>query len=291
MEDPDMDSSEKARLEAAAKEIRKKTIDTIGYLGVGHIGGALSIVELLAVLYYREMRVDPKAPRMAGRDRLVVSKGHAGPAVYSALALKGFFPLEELHTLNKGGTNLPSHCDRNRTPGIDMTTGSLGQGISAACGIALANRLDGRDSFTFAVVGDGESDEGQVWEAAMFAAHNGLERLVAFTDSNKMQIDGTTAEILGIDRDPGADFVAKWAAFGWIAQRVDGHDVAAISAAIEAAKERAAEAARSGKRGKPTMIVLDTVKGKGAAFCEGQVGSHNMNLDYETAKKAIAELG
>lgn len=286
-----MDLNEKARLEAAAKEIRKKTIDTIGYLGVGHIGGALSIVELLAVLYYREMRVDPKAPRMAGRDRLVVSKGHAGPAVYSALALKGFFPVEELHTLNVGGTNLPSHCDRNRTPGIDMTTGSLGQGISAACGIALANRLDGRDSFTFAVVGDGESDEGQVWEAAMFAAHNGLGRLVAFTDSNKMQIDGTTAEVLGIDRDPGADFVAKWSAFGWAAQRVDGHDVAAIAAAIDAAKDRAAEAERSGKRGKPAMIVLDTVKGKGAAFCEGQVGSHNMNFDYETAKKAIAELG
>lgn len=286
-----MDQKEIGRLEAAAKEIRKKTIDTIGFLGVGHIGGALSIVEALAVLYYKEMNVDPKNPRMPGRDRLVLSKGHAGPALYSALALKGFFPLEELHTLNKGGTNLPSHCDRNKTPGIDMTTGSLGQGISAACGIALANKIDKRESFTFAIVGDGESDEGQVWEAAMFAGHNRLDRLVAFTDNNRMQIDGTTAEVLAIDGAEGADLVSKWRAFGWNAERVDGHDVAAIDAAIAAAKDRAAKAAAGGKPGKPTMIVLDTVKGKGAAFCEGQVGSHNMNFDYETAKKAIAELG
>lgn len=288
-----MTQSEVSRLESAAKEIRKKTIDTIGYLGVGHIGGALSIVELLAVLYYKEMRIDPASPRMEDRDRLVLSKGHAGPALYSALALKGFFPIEWLHTLNKGGTRLPSHCDRNRTPGIDMTTGSLGQGISAACGIALANRIDKRNVYTYAIIGDGESDEGEVWEAAMFAGHYGLSRLIAFTDNNKMQIDGTTAEVMSVDGKAGADgsrdprrLDAKWTAFGWAAERVAGHDVGAICDAIEAAKARAEKGDE-----RPTMIVLDTVKGKGAAFCEGQVGSHNMNFDYETAQKAIAALG
>ncbi len=287
-----MTKEETAGLETAAKEIRKRTIDAIGFLGVGHIGGALSIADLLAVLYFRAMRVDPAEPRMASRDRLVLSKGHAGPALYGTLALKGFFPEEWLHTLNKGGTNLPSHCDRNKTPGIDMTTGSLGQGISAACGIAYANRMDARDVFTFAIIGDGESDEGMVWEAAMFASHYKLDRLVAFTDNNRMQIDGTTAEIMGLD-SPGSDFVAKWAAFGWAAERVPGHDVEAIAAAIDRAKARAAASVANGSvgGGKPTMLILDTVKGKGAAFCEGQVGSHNMNFDYETAKKAIAELG
>ena len=215
---------------------------------------------------------------MEDRDRLVLSKGHAGPALYSALALKGFFPLEWLHTLNKGGTRLPSHCDRNRTPGIDMTTGSLGQGISAACGIALANRIDKRDVYTYAIIGDGESDEGEVWEAAMFAGHYGLSHLIAFTDNNKMQIDGTTAEVMSVDGKAGADgsrdprrLDAKWTAFGWAAERVAGHDVGAICDAIEAAKARAEKGDE-----RPTMIVLDTVKGKGAAFCEGQVGSHNM---------------
>lgn len=289
-----MDAKERSRLEAAAREIRKKTIDTIGYLGVGHIGGALSVVEVLAVLYWKEMRVNPAEPRMPGRDRLVLSKGHAGPALYSALALKGFFPEEWLHTLNKGGTLLPSHCDRTKTPGIDMTTGSLGQGISAACGMAYANRLDGRDVFTFAIVGDGESDEGLVWEAAMFAGHYRLDRLIAFTDANRMQIDGLTSEVMTLDGSRGDDLVAKWKAFGWNAERVPGHDVEAIDAAIERAKAHAAApgaASASGAAGKPTMIVLDTIKGKGASFCEGQVGNHNMNFDYETAKKAIAELG
>jgi transketolase len=285
-----MDAVEKKRLEDAAREIRKKTIDAIGYLGVGHIGGALSIVEVLAVLYFKEMNVDPVHPRMPDRDRLVLSKGHAGPALYSTLAQKGFFPESWLHTLNKGGTHLPSHCDRNKTPGIDMTTGSLGQGLSAASGIALANRLDGRKSFTFVIIGDGESDEGQIWEAAMFAAHQGLERLIAFIDCNKLQIDGKTADIMNIE-----PLEAKWSAFGWNVERIDGHNVKAIDDAIRAAKERVENTNASGGytgrlAGKPTMIILNTIKGKGAAFCEGQVGNHNMSFDYETAKKAITEL-
>ncbi|HOX33552.1 MAG TPA: transketolase [Spirochaetales bacterium] len=275
-----MRADDRSRLEEAAREIRALTLDAIGFLGVGHVGGALSVVELLAVLYHQVMRVDPADPRWEGRDRLVLSKGHAGPALYAALATRGFFPREWLHTLNKGGTRLPSHCDRNRTPGVDMTTGSLGQGLSAAVGIALANRLDGRSNMVYAVLGDGESDEGQVWEAAMAASQFRLSRLVAFTDCNKLQIDGPTAEVMDL-----GDLGAKWAAFGWYAQRVDGHDVAAIAEAVGRA---AAEGASSGR---PSMIVLDTVKGKGASFCEGQASSHNMNLDYETAKKAIAELG
>ena len=266
---------ERESLEAKARDIRILTIDAIGFLGVGHIGGALSVVELLTVLYYRHLRHDPARPRWPGRDRLVLSKGHAGPALYSTLASRGFFPEDWLHTLNKGGTMLPSHCDRNKTPGIDMTTGSLGQGLSAACGIALANRIDGIDCDVYAILGDGESDEGQVWEAAMLASKYRLTRLIAFTDSNKLQIDGPTKEIMDLGR-----LEDKWAAFGWRASRADGHDVAAIDEAIREAKDR----------GGPAMIILDTIKGKGASFCEGAVTNHNMAFDYETAKAAIAQL-
>ena len=266
---------ERESLEAKARDIRILTIDAIGFLGVGHIGGALSVVELLTVLYYRHLRHDPARPRWPGRDRLVLSKGHAGPALYSTLASRGFFPEDWLHTLNKGGTLLPSHCDRNKTPGIDMTTGSLGQGLSAACGIALANRIDGIDCDVYAILGDGESDEGQVWEAAMLASKYRLTRLIAFTDNNKLQIDGPTKEIMDLGR-----LEDKWAAFGWRANRADGHDVAAIDEAIREAKDR----------GGPAMIILDTIKGKGASFCEGAVTNHNMAFDYETAKAAIAQL-
>jgi transketolase len=270
-----LSQQERTELEARAMDIRILTIDAIGYLGVGHIGGALSVVEVLTVLYYRHLRHDPARPRWPERDRLVLSKGHAGPALYSTLALRGFFPTEWLHTLNQGGTRLPSHCDRNRTPGIDMTTGSLGQGLSAACGIALANRLDGIDCHVYAIIGDGESDEGQVWEAAMFAPKHRLTRLIAFTDKNKLQLDGPTDEVMDLGR-----LEDKWTAFGWNTARVDGHDVAAVDRAI----------CEATTRGGPAMIILDTIKGKGAAFCEGAVNNHNLAFDYETAKAAIAHL-
>ena len=260
-----------------AKEIRKHTLFAIGNLGVGHIGGALSIVELLALLYGKTMRIDPQNPTWEDRDLLVLSKGHAGPALYATLALKGFFPIEELQTLNHGGTNLPSHCDRTRTVGIDMTTGSLGQGLSAACGLAYGGKLDGKKVFVYAIIGDGESQEGQNWEAALFAAHNKLDNLIAFTDYNKMQIDGTTDEIMSL-----GDIEAKWKAFGWHTQRCDGHDLDAMDKAIERAQAQT---------GQPSMIILDTVKGKGAFFCEGDVGNHNMAFTLETATRAIAELG
>lgn len=271
-----MDAKDLDTLSAKAREIRKLTIDAIGFLGVGHIGGALSIVEALVLLYYRHMDVSPGDPRRETRDRLVLSKGHAGPALYSILADRGFFPLDWLHTLNRGGTRLPSHCDRIRTPGIDMSTGSLGQGLSAAIGIALANRLDGRTNKVYAILGDGECNEGQVWEAAMAAAHFRLHHLIAFVDFNKMQIDGLVADIMGVE-----DMGAKWSAFGWAVQRVDGHDLAALNAAIALAKL---------EQDRPSMIVMDTIKGKGAFFAENRVENHNMKYDYATALEANRRL-
>ena len=271
-----MEIQEIQQLEAKAKEIRKMTIDAIGYLGVGHIGGALSVIEVLTLLYYKQMDVSPDDPKKKNRDKLVLSKGHAGPALYSVLADKGFFPVEWLHTLNKGGTNLPSHCDMNRTPGIDMTTGSLGQGISAAIGIALANRLDNINKKVYLIIGDGESNEGQIWEGAMAAAHYKLNNLIAFTDYNKMQIDGYVHETMNVE-----DLNAKWNAFGWFVQRVNGHDFLDMNMAIERAKKELF---------RPSMIILDTIKGKGAFFAERRLDNHNMNVDYETAKEACRRL-
>ncbi len=267
-------------LKAQAREVRKYTIDTIANLGVGHIGGSLSVVEILTLLYYREMRVKAEDPLWRERDKLVLSKGHAGPALYSVLALKGFFPMEWLSTLNRGGTKLPSHCDRNLTPGIDMTTGSLGQGLSAACGLAIANKLDGIDNWTYVIIGDGETNEGQNWEAAMLAPHQKLSRIIAFTDYNKLQLDGTTDQILSL-----GDIEGKWRTFGWHVDRCDGHHFPSMSCAIARAKAQALR-----EDGKPSMIILDTIKGKGAAFAEGKLTNHNMNIDRQTADIAIAAL-
>ena len=271
-----MDKERLAFLKSKALEIRKLTIEEIGTLGTGHIGGAMSIVELLALLYFHRMHIDPQQPRMADRDQLVVSKGHAGPAVYATLALKGYFPKDWLSTLNTGGTKLPSHCDRNLTPGIDMTTGSLGQGFSAALGIALGLRMDKVSATVYTIIGDGESDEGQVWEAALFAGSQGLSNLIAFTDYNKQQLDGYTKDIINLD-----DLDAKWNAFGWYTQRVDGHDIAALDEAIE-------KAVGQGK--KPAMIIMDTIKGRGCSFAEGIQNNHSMAFNLEKAKEAIAAL-
>ncbi len=271
-----MEAEQRTFLEQKAKDIRVLTIDEVGYLGVGHIGGAMSVVDILTVLYYDKMNVDPANPRMETRDKLVVSKGHSGPALYAVLADKGFFPKEWLHTLNQGGTRLPSHCDMNQTPGIDFTTGSLGQGTSAAMGIALADKMKGIDAHTYLIIGDGESQEGQVWEAAMFGAHYKLGNMIAFTDYNKMQIDGETADVMGID-----DITTKWNGFGWHVQRIDGHNVAAIAKAIDNAQK---------VTDRPSMIVCDTIKAKGFAPAEGLVSSHSMAFTYETAKEAIAVL-
>jgi transketolase len=275
-----LNSAEISELEALSREIRKKTLYAIGKFGIGHIGGALSIADILALLYGKEMHYDPKNPQMEDRDILVLSKGHAGPALYATLALKGFFPLDWMNTLNQGGTRLPSHCDRNRTPGIDMTTGSLGQGLSAACGIALARKIDRSKVTVFAIIGDGESQEGQNWEAAMFAAQYKLTNLIAFTDYNKLQIDGSTDEIMSL-----SDIEGKWNSFGWHTQRCNGHDVTAMHEVICKAREQTSGGS------KPSMIILDTVKGKGAAFCEGKIESHNMPVTMEMVAEAIAALG
>lgn len=260
-------------LKEKAKEIRKLTIQAIGELGVGHIGGALSLCEVLSVLYFDAMNVDADNSKMENRDRFVLSKGHGGPAVYATLALKGFIPMEELHTLNRPNTHLPSHCDMKLTNGIDMSTGSLGQGFSAATGMALAAKMDQRDLYVYAIVGDGESQEGQIWEAAMLAGSRRLDNFIAFTDYNKMQLDGYIEDVNGL-----YPLDKKWEAFGWHVQTVDGHDVQAIAHAIDNAKK---------VKGKPSMIILDTIKGKGGYFCENMVASHNMNIDETTWKKAV----
>lgn len=260
-----------------AVEIRKETIKCIGNLGVGHIGGALSIADVLAVLYSGEMNIDPKNPKKDDRDMLVVSKGHAGPAVYATLALKGYFPMEMLATLNQPGTNLPSHCDMNRTPGIDMTTGSLGQGASSAMGIACGNRLKGYDNYTYLILGDGEIEEGQVWEAAIFAHAKKLSKVIAFVDYNKCQIDDYVENLCAMD-----DICEKFRSFGWYAQNVEnGNDVEQISSAIANAKAQ---------NERPSVIVLNTVKGKGYSKIEGSLGSHNMPVTAEMVEEALAEL-
>ncbi len=263
--------------EEQAKEIRRRTIRAIGHLGVGHIGGCLSIADLLAVLYYDTMRIDPTNSKMEGRDRLVISKGHSGPALYAVLSMKGFIPEEELLTLNKLNTNLPSHCDMNRTNGVDMTTGSLGQGFSCAMGVALGSRLRADNARIYTIVGDGECQEGQIWEAAMLAGHQKLDNVFAFTDLNGCQIDGRVDNINTL-----GDVDARWASFGWHTQHVNGHDVEAIHTAIEIAQ---------GVTGKPHMIILDTVKGKGISAVEAMgVTSHNATFSAEQVQTALAEL-
>jgi transketolase len=259
-----------------ATKIRIETIREIASLGRGHIGGTMSLAEVLAVLYGGVMKIDPANPGWEERDWLVVSKGHAGPAVYAALALKGYFPLEELDTLNRPGTNLPSHCDRNKTIGIDMTTGSLGSGASSAMGIALGNRIDGRDNYTYLILGDGECQEGQVWEAAMFAAQQRLSHLIAFIDNNRQQSDGYTRDICGM-----GDFTQKFTDFGWFAQSVDGHDAAQIYEAIIKAKQQ---------NERPALIVLNTVKGKGCGFAEGKENNHSMPVSKEMMVETVKGL-
>ncbi len=271
-----METIDRNFLTEKARQIRKMTIDSIGYLGVGHIGGAMSVVEVLTVLNYKYISHDADDPTNPDRDRLVLSKGHAGPTLYSILADQEFFPADWLHTLNVGGTHLPSHCDRNLTPGIDMTTGSLGQGLSAAVGIALGNRLDQIDRYVYCLIGDGETNEGQNWEAAMAAARFNLNKLIAFTDYNKLQLDGFMDEIMPID-----DLDAKWASFGWNVLRADGHDVQAIDLCIAQAQQETT---------RPSMIILDTIKGKGVDFAENRSDNHNMKIDYQTALDVINRI-
>lgn len=271
-----MQKAEKMKeLRVFAQEIRVEALKTIGSLGFGHVGGSMSVVEALAVLYGSVMKIDPKNPRWEDRDWCVMSKGHAGPAMYATLGLKGFYPIEQAYTLNQPHTNFPSHTDRTKTPGVDLTTGSLGQGMSTATGAALANKVDGRDNHVFVFVGDGECDEGQVWEAAQFAAHYKLDHLICFVDSNKRQLDGAVDDIMSHGKGIGA----KFDAFGWnVIDVADGNDVEQIYDAVEAAYK---------VTGKPTCIVLNTIKGKGCTFAEPS-GAHSSQPSKEQWDEAIA---
>jgi len=272
-----MQSEEKDFLNDKCRQIRYLTIDEIAEFGVGHAGGSMSIIEVLVVLYYKHMNIDPKNPKMEGRDRFVLSKGHAGPALYAVLADKGYFSKYLLYTLNKPETSLPSHADMNRTVGVDMTTGSLGQGLSCAVGVAIGSRLSKDNARIYAIIGDGESDEGSIWEAAMYAGNMKLANLTAFTDYNKMQLDGEISEINGLE--PLGD---KWRAFGWNVISVDGHNVCQIDDAIIQAKSC---------KDKPTMIILNTLKGKGVSFLEKNwKNNHNVTIDAEQRNQALNEL-
>lgn len=267
-------------LKKIARDVRCDVISSIAHLGIGHIGGCLSVVELMTVLYFEAMRIDPREPNMAGRDRFVCSKGHAGPAVYAALANRGYFEKDVLLTLNQGGTKLPSHCNMRLTPGIDMTTGSLGQGFSCAVGVALGAKLAKDGARVFALVGDGECQEGQIWEAAMFAGAKKLDNLIGFVDYNKLQIDGPVAEVNTV-----APLAEKWAAFGWHVIEVErGNDVYAVSAAVKQAKDNLGT-------GKPTMVILHTVKGSGMKWAEDLgAANHNTAVPKEEAEAAICAL-
>lgn len=260
-----------------AGEMRYVMTDMICRAGSGHLGGALSLTEIVMTLYWRVLNIDPKNPKWEDRDRVVLSKGHGGPVLYTALAYRGYFPKSMLSTLNADGTNLPSHVDRIRTPGIDMTAGSLGQGLSCACGMALAAKLDGKSHNVFCIIGDGESDEGQIWEAAMFAGHRKLDNLIAIQDYNKLQIDGFTDDVLTLE--PLAD---KWRAFNWEVFEMDGHDWDDIYSTIKKAKD---------VKGKPVMIIAHTIKAKDCSAVENKPESHNIKVDNEeTHRKYLDAL-
>lgn len=263
-------------IKSFAAQIRIEALTAICSVGQGHVGGVMSIADTIAVLYGGVMKYDPKNPKWEDRDYLVCSKGHAGPAIYAALALKGFFPVEELLTLNKPGTHLPSHCDRNLTPGIDMSTGSLGQGTSQAVGIAIGHKLQKKQSYTYLIIGDGEAQEGQVWEAALSAAQQKLDHLIAFVDYNKKQLDGFTKDI----NDMGS-FKAKFEAFGWYAAEVDGNSVQEILSAVEECKA---------VKDKPKVIVLNTIKGKGWSLAEKELMNHSMGVSSEQLHEAVNEI-
>ncbi len=259
-----------------AYKARKHALTGIYNAQSGHPGGSLSIADILAVLYFEVMNVDPKNPKMPDRDRFVLSKGHCAPALYGILAERGFFPAEDVATLRRTDSYMQGHPDMKGIPGIDMSTGSLGQGISAANGMALAGKLAGKDYRVYTVLGDGELEEGQVWEAAMFAAHYKLDNLTAFIDNNGLQIDGNIADVMNsnpIDK--------KFEAFNWNVITIDAHDYDAILDAVNRAKAA---------KGRPTVIIAKSVKGKGVSFMENQAAWHGAAPKKEQFEQAIAEL-
>ena len=271
-----MDNSTKKALQQAALKIRLGILEEVFSASSGHPGGSLSIADILSYLFFKEMRIDPKNPEWADRDRFVLSKGHTAPALYAALANRGYFDVSELKGFRNAQSFLQGHPDMKHTPGVDMTTGSLGLGISAACGMALSGKISDKDYRVYAVLGDGETEEGQVWEAAMFAAHYKLDNLCIFVDFNGLQIDGPIVDV--IDPTP---IDKKFEAFNWNVISVDGHDFSQLADALAKAKET---------KGKPTMILMHTVKGKGVSFMENKVGWHGKAPNAEEYEQAVAEI-
>jgi transketolase len=270
-----MDSAELSEL---ANEMRQDIVRMIAKAGSGHPGGSLSCIDVLCALYFGDvMQYDAKNPQWDERDYFILSKGHAAPALYATLAHAGYFPVEELGTLRQLGSRLQGHPDSNLCPGVEVGTGSLGQGLSIACGLACGLRLKGNERTVFTVLGDGEAQEGQVWEAATFAAHEGIDNLVAILDANGLQIDGPTTDVCQV-----GDLGNKFAAFGWDVQEVDGHDFDALVPML-----KKLQASRDGK---PHLLVAHTVKGKGVSFMENQVGWHGKAPNEEQTATAIAEL-
>ncbi len=264
-------------LKERARGLRCEVIRMLGRAGSGHTGGSLSAADIVACLYFWEMNVDPARPDWPERDRFVLSKGHAAPLLYAVLAEKGFFPKEELGSLRRLGSPLQGHPDMRKVPGVEASTGSLGQGIAWAVGMALAARLDGRDYRVYTLLGDGEIQEGEVWEAAMAAAHYRLDNLVAIIDYNGLQIDGEVGKIMS-----PLPIAPKFEAFGWYVEEIDGHDFYQIMRSLERARSN---------RGRPSAVVARTVKGKGVSFMENVVDWHGKAPNAEQAEKALAELG
>ena len=271
-----MDKQMLKGLQKTATKIRKHIIDEVHAASSGHPGGSLSCTDILTVLYFDEMKIDPKDPKNPDRDRFVLSKGHCAPALYGTLAQRGFFPVEDLKGFRSADSYLEGHPNMSCVPGVDMSTGSLGQGISAAVGMALAGKLDAKDYTVFAILGDGEIEEGQVWEASMAAAHFKLNNLIAFLDHNGLQIDGKISDVMS--PEPVVD---KFRAFGWNILVINGHEYDQIKDAIIEAKK---------STDKPTMIIAETIKGKGVSFMENAAGWHGTAPNKEQRDQAIAEL-
>lgn len=271
-----MTTEETRELQRIAERIRLGIVKSIAAAGSGHPGGSLSVADIMATLYFKVMRIDSKKPNWPDRDRLVLSKGHGAPALYAALAEAGFLSKDELLTLRKLGSRLQGHPSMRHLPGVEMSTGSLGQGLSAANGMALAARLDKRPTRVYVIIGDGEAQEGQVWEASMTSAHHKLDNLMVFLDYNGLQIDGKVEDVKSF-----TDPAARWRAFGWHVLEIDGHDVRAIYAACNEAKATS---------GRPTLVVAHTVKGKGVPFMENVVDWHGKAPSEEQAEEAISHI-